>query len=67
MWGSTDGKKALPGTIRGDYSMSTSANVVHASADLKAAKREIDLFFKKGELFSYEKPDLDFYYADDEK
>ena len=64
--GSTDGKDASPGTIRGDYSMSTSANVVHASADKKAGQKEIGLFFKKTELFDYKKPDLDFYYADDE-
>jgi len=66
MCGPTDGKNALPGTIRGDYGMSTSANIIHSSEDLKAAKREIGIFFKKNEIFSYSRPDINFYYAEDE-
>ena len=66
MCGSTDGKNAPPGTIRGDYSMSTSATIIHSSEDQKAAKREIGIFFKKNELFSYTRPDIHFYYAEDE-
>ncbi len=66
MTGPTDGKNAPAGTIRGDYSMSRSATVVHSSEDVKAAKREIGLFFKKGELFTYNKPDEDYFYASDE-
>ncbi|MEX2090858.1 MAG: nucleoside-diphosphate kinase [Candidatus Paceibacterota bacterium] len=66
MCGPTDGKNAPPGTIRGDYSMSTSATIVHSSEDLKASKREIDIFFKKNEIFSYIRPDTYFYYAEDE-
>lgn len=64
--GPTDGKDAPPGTIRGDFSMSTSANVVHASESVKEAKREISIFFKKSELFDYRKPDLEFFYNKDE-
>ena len=66
MCGPTDGKNAPPGTIRGDYGMSTSANIIHSSEDLKAAKREIGIFFKKNEIFSYSRPDIHFYYAEDE-
>ena len=66
MCGPTDGKNALPGTIRGDYGMSTSANIIHSSEDLKAAKREIGIFFNKNEIFSYSRPDIHFYYAEDE-
>ena len=66
MCGPTDGKNAPPGTIRGDFGMSISNNIVHSSDDLKSAKREISLFFDKSELFSYERPDLHFYYAEDE-
>lgn len=66
MCGPTDGKNAPPGTIRGDYSMSTSATIIHASEDLKSAKREMGIFFKKNELFSYKRPDTHFYYAEDE-
>ena len=53
MCGPTDGKNAPPGTIRGDYGMSTSANIIHSSEDLKAAKREIGIFFKKNELLIF--------------
>jgi len=67
MCGPTDGKNAPPGTIRGDYGMSISANLIHSSEDLKAAKREIGLFFKKEELFNYQKLDLEFFYAEDER
>ena len=66
MCGPTDGKNAPPGTIRGDYSMSTSATIIHASEDLKAANREIKIFFKKSEIFNYISPDIHFYYAEDE-
>ncbi|MDO5579781.1 MAG: nucleoside-diphosphate kinase [Planctomycetia bacterium] len=52
MIGATDGAEALPGTIRGDYSLSTRANIVHASDSTASAKREIALFFpSKKELF----------------
>jgi len=66
MCGPTDGKNALPGTIRGDYSMSTSATIIHASEDLKTASREISIFFKKSEIFNYRRPDIHFFYAEDE-
>lgn len=66
MCGSTDGKNAPPGTIRGDYGMSISANIIHSSEDLKSAKREMGIFFKKSEIFSYMRPDIHFYYAEDE-
>lgn len=43
--GATDGRKAAPGTIRGDLSNSTSENLVHASDSPESAKRELDLWF----------------------
>ena len=51
--GSTNGRDALPGTIRGDYSISTQENIIHASDSLENARTEIDRFFKKEELFDY--------------
>jgi nucleoside-diphosphate kinase len=45
MNGATDGRKAAPGTVRGDLALSTSENLVHASDSPEAAKREIDLWF----------------------
>ncbi|MEV4352217.1 nucleoside-diphosphate kinase [Actinoplanes sp. NPDC049596] len=45
MIGSTDGRKAAAGTIRGDFSLSNRENLVHASDSPESAKREIDLWF----------------------
>lgn len=65
--GETHGAKAAPGTIRGDLSMSVQSNVVHASDSSKAAKAELERFFKEDELFSYTRIDSEILYADDEK
>jgi nucleoside-diphosphate kinase len=65
--GETHGAKALPGTIRGDYSMSTQANIIHASEDEKAAEEEIKRFFKPEELFEYNRVDFELLYAEDER
>lgn len=45
MIGATNGIKANPGTIRGDYGLSGRENLVHASDSLESAKREIALYF----------------------
>ena len=45
MAGVTNGLKANPGTIRGDFSASQQKNLVHASDGPEAAKREIEIFF----------------------
>ena len=43
--GATDGRKAAPGTIRGDYSLSNRENLVHGSDSLESAAREIGIWF----------------------
>jgi len=43
--GATDGRRAAPGTIRGDLSLSNRENLVHASDSTDSAKREIALWF----------------------
>ena len=43
--GATDGRKAAPGSIRGDLSMSNRENLVHGSDSAESAGREIALFF----------------------
>jgi nucleoside-diphosphate kinase len=43
--GATDGRKAAPGTIRGDFSLSGSENLVHASDSPESATRELALWF----------------------
>ena len=45
MVGATDGRKAAPGTIRGDFGLSNQANLIHASDSLESSAREIALFF----------------------
>jgi nucleoside-diphosphate kinase len=50
MMGATHPKDALPGTIRGDYATTIDENVIHGSATLEDAQREIALFFRPEEL-----------------
>jgi nucleoside-diphosphate kinase len=50
MMGATFGSKAEPGTIRGDYGVSNSFNLVHGSDSPENAQRELGLFFKPEEL-----------------
>jgi nucleoside-diphosphate kinase len=46
--GVTNGRKAAPGSIRGDYSMSIQKNLVHASDSPEAAEAELQRFFPEG-------------------
>jgi nucleoside-diphosphate kinase len=46
--GLTDGRKSPPGTIRGDYGLSKSNNLVHASDSPESAQRELALWFPEG-------------------
>ncbi len=64
--GSTNGREAEPGSIRGDYSMSVSKNLIHASDSKENAEKEIKRFFKDEELFDYELAYDEFLYASDE-
>ena len=43
--GATDGRKAAPGTIRGDLSVSNRENLVHGSDSPESAAREIATWF----------------------
>jgi nucleoside-diphosphate kinase len=43
--GATDGRKAAPGTIRGDLSLSNRENLVHGSDSAESAEREIGIWF----------------------
>jgi nucleoside-diphosphate kinase len=51
--GATDGVKAAPGTIRGDYAISVQNNLVHGSDSAENAAKEIALWFKADELVSF--------------
>jgi nucleoside-diphosphate kinase len=43
--GKTNPVEAAPGTIRGDYALDVSSNIVHGSDSPESAEREIGLFF----------------------
>lgn len=51
--GTTLGREAEGGSIRGDFGMSQQYNLIHASAKVEDAKREIAIVFNSNELFSY--------------
>jgi nucleoside-diphosphate kinase len=54
MMGATFGSKAEPGTIRGDYGVSNSFNLIHGSDSPESAQREMGLFFKSEELTEWQ-------------
>lgn len=62
MTGATNGRKALPGTIRGDFSMSGQENIIHASDSPENAEIELRRFFKSDEIFTYMPTSLKYTY-----
>ncbi|MFH2085365.1 MAG: nucleoside-diphosphate kinase [bacterium] len=52
--GVTKGYEAEAGSIRGDFAMSGSQNLIHASDALETAEKEIGLIFDQCELFEYD-------------
>ena len=53
LMGPTDGTKAPPATIRGDFAISVQNNLVHGSDSPENAAQEIGLWFKPEELLNY--------------
>jgi nucleoside-diphosphate kinase len=53
LMGTTDGVKAPPGTIRGDFALSVQNNLIHGSDSPENAATEVALWFKPQELVSY--------------
>lgn len=51
--GTTLGREAEGGSIRGDFGMSQQMNLIHASSSNSDAEREIGIVFNADELFSY--------------
>ena len=66
MTGSTNGRKAAPGTLRGDYCLSPQDNVVHASDSLENAPHELSRFFTEEDYFDYDQVVFPYLYAEDE-
>ncbi|MFI5273137.1 MAG: nucleoside-diphosphate kinase [Ktedonobacterales bacterium] len=56
MMGATNPANAAVGTIRGDYAINMSYNVIHGSDSPESAAREIGLYFAPDEIFSYQRP-----------
>jgi nucleoside-diphosphate kinase len=54
LMGVTNPQKAASGTVRGDFGLDLTMNLVHGSDSLASAEREIALFFGPDELFDYE-------------
>ncbi len=53
--GATNPANAEPGTIRGDLGLETGRNLIHGSDSPESAEREIALFFREDELYSYQR------------
>jgi len=53
LMGATNPQDAAAGTIRGDFGLNLTRNVVHGSDSLVSAKRELALFFSQEELQDY--------------
>ncbi len=64
--GLTNGREAEPGSIRGDYSISVSKNLIHASDSEETAKKEVARFFKEDEMFNYTLSYENYLYSSDE-
>ena len=67
MAGATNSREAELGSVRGDFSMSTSANIIHVSDSVASAKEEEARFFEKDEIFDWKLQIDSFLYAEDEK
>jgi nucleoside-diphosphate kinase len=65
--GITNAREAAPGTVRGDLGMSIMCNLIHASDSSETALAEVPRFFKKNELFDYDKKNYGYLYAEDER
>ncbi len=64
--GKTNGREAQAGTIRGDFSVSSQENIVHASDSAESAKIELKRFFNESEIFNYKLLVYSNLYASDE-
>ncbi len=65
--GATSGRQADIGTIRGDFSMSPQANIIHASDSVETAEKEIWRFFNADEIFDYQKIDFSVIYGEEDR
>ena len=68
LMGKTNARQAEPGTIRGDFGMSFSNNLVHGSDGPESAKTELALFFPGAdELVEWQPSNLGWTYSIEEE
>lgn len=65
--GVTKGRTADAGTIRGDFAMSVSCNVIHTSDSVENAVKEVARFFNPDELHEYFKSEYEHVYNEEER
>lgn len=65
--GTTLGREAEGGSIRGDFGMSQQYNLIHASSSNEDAEREVEILFNVDELFEYRGVFESVVYADYER
>ena len=57
MIGATNPQTAAPGTIRGDWALAMTPNLIHASDAPATAERELGLYFRAEEYVAYTRTD----------
>lgn len=68
LMGKTNAAEAEPGTIRGDFALSRSNNLVHGSDSPEAAQRELALFFPDAaEICEWNAPEFAWVYSPEER
>ena len=68
LMGKTNAAEAEPGTIRGDFALSRSNNLVHGSDSPEAAKKELALFFPDAaEVCEWNAPEFPWVYSPEER
>lgn len=52
--GATNSPEAQPGTIRGDFGLNLTKNIVHSSDKVERAKYELSILFNENDFLDYE-------------
>lgn len=65
--GATNPRDADAGTIRGDFSIGTGRNLIHASDSTATGRKEVARFFADDELFQYDKSEYVHIYEEFER
>jgi nucleoside-diphosphate kinase len=60
MTGATNPQTANPGTIRGDFGLAVTPNLIHASDSPTSSAREIALFFTPAEFLTYARTEAEY-------